>query len=74
MSERLRSIVDSLGISPGDRRFEVIFAVRVGLFHREPDRARGIAERRLAPGGTIQAFHDGPATAGDRPRGGRDPR
>jgi ubiquinone/menaquinone biosynthesis C-methylase UbiE len=37
----------------GDRRFEKIFAVRVGLFHREPERARGLAERWLAPGGDL---------------------
>jgi ubiquinone/menaquinone biosynthesis C-methylase UbiE len=42
----------------GDRRFDKIFAVRVGLFHREPDRARGLAERWLAPGGTLSAFID----------------
>ena len=35
----------------GDRRFDTIFACRVGLFHREPDRARELAERWLAPGG-----------------------
>jgi ubiquinone/menaquinone biosynthesis C-methylase UbiE len=58
----------------GDRRFDVIFAVRVGLFHREPDRARGTAERWLAPGGTIQAFYDGPAMAADPRRGARGPR
>jgi ubiquinone/menaquinone biosynthesis C-methylase UbiE len=44
----------------GDRRFDKIFAVRVGLFHREPDRARGLAERWLAPGGTLSAFIDSP--------------
>ena len=44
----------------GDRRFDRIFAVRVGLFHREPERARALAERWLAPGGTVQAFYDGP--------------
>jgi ubiquinone/menaquinone biosynthesis C-methylase UbiE len=42
----------------GDRRFDVVFAVRVGLFHREPERARGIAERWLAPGGKVFAFYD----------------
>jgi ubiquinone/menaquinone biosynthesis C-methylase UbiE len=42
----------------GDRRFEVIFAVRVGLFHREPERARRLAERWLAPGGTLRAVFD----------------
>jgi ubiquinone/menaquinone biosynthesis C-methylase UbiE len=44
----------------GDRRFDKIFAVRVGLFHREPERARGLAEPWLAPGGSIEAFFDPP--------------
>jgi ubiquinone/menaquinone biosynthesis C-methylase UbiE len=44
----------------GDRRFDTIFAVRVGLFHREPERARRLVERWLAPGGTISAFYDSP--------------
>ena len=42
----------------GDRRFDTIFAVRVGLFHREPERARGLAERWLAPGGKVVSFFD----------------
>jgi ubiquinone/menaquinone biosynthesis C-methylase UbiE len=45
----------------GDRRFDKIFAVRVALFHREPDRARGMVERWLAPGGVVRAFFDAPA-------------
>jgi ubiquinone/menaquinone biosynthesis C-methylase UbiE len=44
----------------GDRRFDKAFAVRVGLFHREPDRARGLVERWLAPGGEVFAFYDSP--------------
>jgi ubiquinone/menaquinone biosynthesis C-methylase UbiE len=44
----------------GERRFDKIFAVRVGLFHREPARARALAERWLAPGGEIFAFYDEP--------------
>lgn len=44
----------------GDRRFDVILAVRVGLFHREPERARALAERWLAPGGRIVAGFDPP--------------
>ena len=44
----------------GDRRFDTIFAVRVGLFHRDPDRARRLAERWLAPGGALFAFFDPP--------------
>src|SRR3712207_8031882 len=30
-------VVDLEGFDPGDRRFDRIFAVRVGLFHREPE-------------------------------------
>ena len=42
----------------GDRRFDRIFAVRVGLFHREPERARRLAERWLAPGGILVSEYD----------------
>jgi ubiquinone/menaquinone biosynthesis C-methylase UbiE len=44
----------------GDRRFDKIFAVRVGLFYREPERARAIVERYLAPGGIVRAVFDAP--------------
>jgi ubiquinone/menaquinone biosynthesis C-methylase UbiE len=44
----------------GDRRYDTIFAVRVGLFHREPERARALAERWLAPGGRLTAVFDPP--------------
>jgi ubiquinone/menaquinone biosynthesis C-methylase UbiE len=43
-----------------ERRFEIIFAVRVGLFHREPERAHELARRWLAPGGSIAASFDEP--------------
>jgi ubiquinone/menaquinone biosynthesis C-methylase UbiE len=46
----------------GERRFDKIFAVRVGLFHREPDRARDLAAPWLAPGGKLFAFFDEPGT------------
>jgi SAM-dependent methyltransferase len=42
----------------GDRRFDKIFAVRVGLFHREPERARRLAERWLAPAGILLSVYD----------------
>ena len=45
----------------GDRRFDKIFAVRVGLFHRDPGQARGIVERWLAPGGEVFVFYDLPS-------------
>jgi ubiquinone/menaquinone biosynthesis C-methylase UbiE len=44
----------------GDRRFDKIFAVRVGLFHREPERARQLAEKWLAPAGKLTAVFDPP--------------
>jgi ubiquinone/menaquinone biosynthesis C-methylase UbiE len=50
----------------GDRRFDKVFAVRVGLFHRDPERARGIAARWLAPGGEVFAFFDPPSRASTR--------
>jgi ubiquinone/menaquinone biosynthesis C-methylase UbiE len=45
----------------GDRRFDKVFAVRVGLFHHDPERARAIVERWLAPGGAVFAFFDSPS-------------
>jgi ubiquinone/menaquinone biosynthesis C-methylase UbiE len=45
----------------GDRRFDTIFAVRVGLVHREPERARSVAARWLAPGGRIVTLFDPPS-------------
>jgi ubiquinone/menaquinone biosynthesis C-methylase UbiE len=47
-------------IDLGERRFDKIFAVRVGLFRREPERARALAERWLAPGGRLSSFFDPP--------------
>ncbi len=44
----------------GERRFDRIFAVRVGLFHRDPERARALVEPWLAPGGTVTAVFDPP--------------
>jgi ubiquinone/menaquinone biosynthesis C-methylase UbiE len=45
----------------GDRRFDKILAVRVGIFNRDPEGARALAERWLAPGGTLLAVLDAPA-------------
>ena len=44
----------------GDRRFDKVLAVRVGLFHRDPRRARALVQPWLAPGGEIFAFFDEP--------------
>jgi ubiquinone/menaquinone biosynthesis C-methylase UbiE len=51
-------VADLEALDLGDRRFDKVFAVRVGLFHREPDRAHAIVERWLAPGGTVLALYD----------------
>ncbi len=45
----------------GERRFDKIFAVRVGLFDRHPERAHRIVERWLAPGGAVLAVSDSPS-------------
>jgi ubiquinone/menaquinone biosynthesis C-methylase UbiE len=45
----------------GDRRFDVAFAVRVRLFHREPEFGRALIEPWLAPGGRLLTFYDGPS-------------
>lgn len=44
----------------GDRRFDRIFAVRVGLFQRESEHARALVAKWLAPGGQSFAFFDPP--------------
>jgi ubiquinone/menaquinone biosynthesis C-methylase UbiE len=44
----------------GERRFDLVFAVRVGLFHREPERAQALVAPWLAPGGTVASFFDPP--------------
>ena len=42
----------------GARRFDKVFAVRLGLFHRDPARARALVEPWLAPGGSVSGFYD----------------
>jgi ubiquinone/menaquinone biosynthesis C-methylase UbiE len=44
----------------GDRRFDKVLAVRVGLFHRAPERARALLEPYLAPGGLVVSEFDPP--------------
>jgi hypothetical protein len=41
-------------------RSDAGIAVRVGLFHREPERAQRLVEPWLAPGGVVRAFYDSP--------------
>jgi cyclopropane fatty-acyl-phospholipid synthase-like methyltransferase len=61
-AEIIRGTLEDVDL--GERRFDAILAVRVGLFHREPERARALAERWLAPGGRLVVEHDLPALRG----------
>ncbi len=45
----------------GDRRFDLVFAVRVGLFHRDPGRAHALVRPWLAPDARVLSFFDEPA-------------
>ncbi len=44
----------------GKRRFDKVFAARVALFHREPERARALVTPWLARGGEVFSFYDPP--------------
>ncbi|GHH53930.1 methyltransferase type 12 [Lentzea cavernae] len=60
-SGRAEFLIASLeDVNLGDRRFDLVFAVRVGLFHREPGRARALLEPWLAPGARVMSFFDVP--------------
>ncbi len=67
-AEFLVSALEDLNLE--DRRFDKVFAVRVGLFHRAPERARAIVEIWLAPGGALFVFFDQPSvsSASQRPQ------
>jgi ubiquinone/menaquinone biosynthesis C-methylase UbiE len=53
-------VMDLEALDLGERRFEVIFAARVGLFHREPARGRACVDPWLAPGGRLVTEYDAP--------------
>ena len=66
---RAEFLVASLeALDLGERRFDRIFAIRVGLFHRQPERAHAIVERLLAPGGTVLVCFDAPPSPGSAQR------
>lgn len=45
---------------PGGDRYDLVFAVRVGFFHRDPDGGRRVVEPWLAAGGAFRSFFDEP--------------
>ena len=51
-------VAELVDFDPGKQRFDKIFAVRVGLFHRNAAWARGIVEKWLAPRGKIIVVYD----------------
>jgi hypothetical protein len=53
-------VADVVDFDPGRRKFDKIFAVRVGLFHRDPALAHRILEPWLAPRGKIVLVYDEP--------------
>jgi ubiquinone/menaquinone biosynthesis C-methylase UbiE len=53
-------VADLEDLDLGDRRFDLVFAARVGLFHREPDRAHELVAPWLAPGARVHSFYDEP--------------
>ncbi len=60
-AEFLLAHLEDLGL--GERRFDLVFAVRVAIFHRDPGRARALVEPWLAEGGRVEAFYDDPRSS-----------
>jgi ubiquinone/menaquinone biosynthesis C-methylase UbiE len=54
-------VADLESLDLGSRRFDKVFAARVALFHRDPERARALVRPWLAPGGKIFSFYDEPS-------------
>lgn len=66
-AEFLVATLDFLDL--GDRRFDLVFAVRVRAFHVDPERARALVEPWLARGARVRSFMDSPAApTARRPR------
>lgn len=51
---------DLESVDLGAERFDKIFAMRVRLFHTDPELARKLAKRWLAPGGKLFVQYDEP--------------
>ena len=53
-------VADVQQFDPGRRKFNKIFAIRVGLFHRNPALLDNILRKWLAPRGRIVILYDEP--------------
>lgn len=53
-------VADVLDFDPGSGKFDKIFAVRIGLFHRDPTLATTLLGRWLAPRGRLLVVYDEP--------------
>jgi cyclopropane fatty-acyl-phospholipid synthase-like methyltransferase len=53
-------LADVMKFDPGPQRFDKILAVRVGLLHRDEDKARRHLEKWLKPKGKIFLVYDEP--------------
>jgi SAM-dependent methyltransferase len=56
-------VADLEDMDLAERRFDLVFAVRVALFHREPVRAGALVQPWLAPGARVRAFYDAPGSS-----------
>ena len=59
VAEFLVAELEDLGL--GERRFDKVLAVRVGLFAREPERAHALLQPWLAPDARVHSVYDTPA-------------
>ncbi|GAB4172898.1 MAG: hypothetical protein Fur0032_12410 [Terrimicrobiaceae bacterium] len=62
-------VADVKDYQPGQRRFDLILAIRVGFFHREPKQARSLVTPWLRPGGRLVSIYDQPTSAALDPGG-----
>lgn len=53
-------VCDFENFDAAGRKFDAILALRVGIFHREPAKARELAAKCLKPGGRLVAEYDEP--------------
>ena len=58
-AEFLVGLLDALDL--GERRFDLVFAVRVRAFHIDLERARTLVAPWLAPAARVRSFMDSPA-------------